>query len=84
MIIVFRQLTDKQRALYDALKHGGEVQISELHDVLFGPEATAGFSPHEQQQRVGAHISRLNRRMFGGRVIPGKMKRTYVLTNSAG
>ncbi len=70
-------LPQRQAALYDILKAGDDVAISDLRDSL----GLAERDPRTDQQYLGHLITRLNRRLKNQnqRVVPGRLKRTYRL-----
>lgn len=76
--------TQMQLAVYDILKasHGKDVPIIKLYYVLYGeysPSDDGGSHFRRTQQRVAAHISRINHKLDGWRIEPGELKRTYRL-----
>jgi hypothetical protein len=71
------ELPHRQAALYDLLKAGDDVAISDLRDSL----GFAARDPRMDQQYLSPLITRLNRRLKNQnqRVVPGRLKRTYRL-----
>lgn len=68
-------LPPKLLLLYRALDGKGDVSFETLW------RAVSGAEPDEHvQQRLGSYVTRLNRRLTGRKVTPGKAKRTYRLT----
>lgn len=74
-------LHKKERELYVYMLHrrDTDVSISDMHDHLYGPEDQGWCST--KQQRVGAIVSRVNRKIDKLRIVPGlKLKLSYRLT----
>lgn len=74
------ELPPKQQQLYDLLKGNGDVRILDMHACVYGETADAR-ELRNAQQRLGPHITRINRRLRGhGQVVrPGDLKGTYRL-----
>lgn len=66
--------------LYERLQCGEDVPISELHALL----GLSVMDPNSRamQQDISPYIMRLNRKLreHGKVVVPGQLKRTYVLS----
>ncbi len=75
-----RELTPRQKQLYDLLFGKGDVEILDLFKALGGPEERQDDARYAQQW-LGAKITRLNRALEPQklRVIPGRMKSTYAM-----
>lgn len=74
-------LTDRELELYEFIRlHGYEkdVKIAAIHDKLYSD--TNDTLPRTPQQRVGAIISKVNKKLSGERITPGELKQTYRLT----
>jgi hypothetical protein len=54
-----------------------DVNIDEIFEDLY--PNVAPMAAKTRQQYVGSFVSRLNGKMFGHRIVPGDLKRTYRL-----
>lgn len=78
------KLSYTEKEMYDCLASRGQnvdVSILEIHKSVYMEELGA----RKMQQRIGAVVSRINRKMesctpVAGRIVPGERKRTYRLT----
>lgn len=70
-------LPPQDAKLYGALVCGAEVAISDLIAAL----GVRSRDPRTDQQLVGSYLTKLNRRIKARkqRIVPGRVKRTYVL-----
>lgn len=75
------KLTARENELYGYFGlYDVDVPIAEMHDKLYPEGDTDGRTP---QQRLGALISRINKKLTGERIVPGNLKRTYRLTRQS-
>ncbi len=72
---------EAQVRLYDALKSGKDVTVTDLHNALY-PDADA-TEQRLAQQRLGAPITKLNRRLksYAYAIRPGRARGTYALVS---
>lgn len=80
------QLSPYEQTLYDYLLAQGferDTRIQTLYEYVH--VLCAGSkrpSPRVMQQRLGAIITRINRKLEGEKIVPGDVKRTYRLTRT--
>lgn len=70
------KLTDMQLHVYEALLSGRDTAISFLYGTLYG---NTDAHTTTMQQRIGAHVSRINRALPDHKIVPGNKRRTYRL-----
>lgn len=70
-------LTAIQHMLLTYVMPRERVPIYELHVYLYGNGASDGYTFRQKQQRIAAHISRLNAKLVAARVVPVKGKNSY-------
>lgn len=76
---VYGKLSRTQKTLVDALPRDVDVSIVDIYNAVYPDDRN--FSVREMQQRIGAHISRINRKFVFDRIKPGRTKQTYRLTS---
>lgn len=71
------ELSDQEyivaKALSDA--HDCDVTISDLHQLVYG--CVLDDNHKRMQQRIGAIVSRINKKLSGEAITTGQLKRTY-------
>ena len=72
-------LGPQEQKLVDALKGGDARPVSLLFTRLLGLQARKEADARQMQQRIGAVVSRLNKKLKGRRVVAGDQPRTYRL-----
>lgn len=79
-VTLLRPLAEAELTIYDAFeKPDTDVPIELLHGLLYpGMYRTA----KQQQQYVGAVISRINAKLRSVKIKPGAIKRTYRLSKA--
>lgn len=82
------ELTPLQYRVFVRLNEnfGQDVYIAALYVAAYPdrPQDVATLTPRQMQQRLGAVIAKLNRRIQpSARVVPGNLKRTYRIERSA-
>ena len=78
------KLSATQQRLYDAFKDkpDTDIAISVMYDATYRSEGrleALAFDVRYMQQRLGPIIQRLNKKLDGQRIVPGRLKRTYRL-----
>ena len=69
----------REAQILERLEQGGDVAIGDLLSTI-GVEPR---DPKRDQSYIGVYITFLNRRLGGRRIVPGEIKRTYRLTQTA-
>lgn len=77
-------LTAMQQRLHDMLSRYRDIPIYALYAALYDPDNQSALNikgtseeRRREQQRVAAHISRINDKLDGLKIVPGELKRTY-------
>jgi metallophosphoesterase superfamily enzyme len=73
------KLSRLQKRVYDKLKPDTDVLISDLHAAAYPSSHKDGAEVRAMQMRLGSVIARINEKLDGKKVVPGKVKQTYRL-----
>lgn len=73
------KLSKLQKRVYDMLSLDTDVKISDMHRAAYPASHTSDTEVRVMQQRLGSIIARINEKLEGKRVVPGKIKQTYRL-----
>lgn len=71
------ELSDQESIVANALhaRHDNDVSIEELHRLVYG--CVLEDNHKRMQQRIGAIVSRINKKLSGEAITTGQLKRTY-------
>lgn len=73
------KLSRLQRRVYRTLKLDRDVQISTMHKAAYPVSHDEYTEVRVMQQRLGSAIARINDKLEGRRIVPGRVKQTYRL-----
>lgn len=71
------KLSDREKKIYEMLSYNADTMIVDIYGAL-KPNYPAP-TLREQQQFLGVHITRLNKKLTGGSVRPGIARGSYRL-----
>jgi hypothetical protein len=78
---VVAELSDRERAVWRALRPGRKTPIETIYKAVYGADKT---TPRKQQQRLGAIVTRINGKLKSAKskqrvkIVKG-LRRTYTL-----
>lgn len=73
------KLSRLQKRVYDKFKLDRDVRITDLHATAYPSFHKDGAEVRAMQMRLGSIIARINEKLDGKKIVPGKVKQTYRL-----
>ena len=73
------RLSHLQKRVYDALVLNEDIRIADMHKAAYPASHSEDTEVRVMQQRLGSVIARINEKLKGKRIVPGRIKQTYRL-----
>lgn len=73
------RLSHLQKRVYDTLVLDEDVRIADMHKAAYPTSHTEDTEVRVMQQRLGSIIARINVKLKGKHIVPGRVKQTYRL-----